>query len=151
MSSQADYLTLDDTVIDPLAKVREKSRRARGFAFYATVRHLGRRGIDELVRRSCARALDFAEQFGRLPGVTVLNEVVLNQVLVAFDTADPAAIAADVRSSGTAFVTPSAWRGEPVLRISVSGWRTDEEDVRARVQAIARALDIYGAARRCGR
>jgi glutamate/tyrosine decarboxylase-like PLP-dependent enzyme len=141
MSTNADYLTPQETTVDPLAKVPEMSRRARGFAFYAALRYLGRDGIASLVERCCANARFFAEQLSAVPGVTIVNDVVINQVLASFDQRNPDAIAAHVRKSGVAFVTPSKWRGHPVLRISVSGWRTDEPDVTATVGAIKAAMD----------
>jgi len=140
MSTNADYLTPNETTIDPLAKVPEMSRRARGFAFYAVLRHLGRAGVADLVEWTCAMARLFATELAALPGVRIVNDVVINQVLVAFDAADPAKVAAAVRASGDAFLTPSKWDGRPVLRISVSGWRTDAADVERTVAAIRRAL-----------
>ncbi|MDQ1748699.1 MAG: hypothetical protein QOD07_2962 [Frankiaceae bacterium] len=140
MSTNADYLTPNETTVDPLAKVPEMSRRARGFAFYAVLRHLGRAGVADLVDRTGAMARLFADRLGALPGVRIVNDVVINQVLVEFADADPAAVAAAVRASGEAFVTPSKWAGRPVLRISVSGWRTDAGDVDRTVGAIEGAL-----------
>lgn len=141
MSTNADYLTPNETTIDPLAKVPEMSRRARGFAFYAVLRHLGRAGVAELVERGCANARLFRDLLSDVPGIRIVNDVVVNQVLVACDRADPAMVAAAVRSSGEAFLTPSKWRGQPVLRISVSGWRTDAADVARTVRAITVALN----------
>ncbi len=69
---------------DPFEWTPEFSRRARGFAVWAALRSLGRRGVAELVDDGCARARRFAAALGGLPGVEVLNEVVLNQVLVRF-------------------------------------------------------------------
>jgi glutamate/tyrosine decarboxylase-like PLP-dependent enzyme len=62
----------------------EFSRRARGFAVYAAIRSLGRVGIAELVERCCAHARRFADRLASEPGVEILNDVVLNQVLVRF-------------------------------------------------------------------
>lgn len=140
MGTQADYLTFDKTALDPLAKVPEMSRRARGFAFYATLRHLGREGVAALVDRSCAMARLFAQKLAEVPGARVVNDVVINQVLVEFADSQPSEVAAAVRAGGVAFATPSAWRGRPVLRISVSGWRTDADDVERTVEAISAAL-----------
>lgn len=140
MGTNADYLTFDDLAIDPLSKVPEMSRRARGFAFYAVLRHLGRAGIADLIDRSCAMARLFAEGLTPLPGVRVVNDVVINQVLIDLSGHDPAHVATAVRASGVAFVTPSKWQDRPVLRISVSGWRTDESDVRRTVDAIHTAI-----------
>src|SRR5919109_779792 len=54
--------------------VPEFSRRARGFAVYAGLRALGRRGVAELVERCCACARLMADELARDPRVTVLNE-----------------------------------------------------------------------------
>src|ERR1019366_6457956 len=61
--------------------VLESSRRARGFATWAALRQLGRRDLAELIERCCALARRFAEQLASIEGVSVLNDVVLNQVL----------------------------------------------------------------------
>src|SRR5690242_14507731 len=60
----------------------EFSRRARGIPVYAALRALGREGVADLVDRCCARARQFADALAAAPGVRILNEVVLNQVLV---------------------------------------------------------------------
>ena len=43
-----------------------------------------RDGIADIVRRNCALARRMAERLSTAPGVTILNDVVLNQVLVQF-------------------------------------------------------------------
>ena len=63
----------------------EFSRRARGVPVYAALRCLGRTGVADLVDRCCDLAARFADRLGAEPGVSVLNDVVLNQVLVRFD------------------------------------------------------------------
>jgi glutamate/tyrosine decarboxylase-like PLP-dependent enzyme len=69
---------------DPTHFVPELSRRARGFATWVMIRHLGRAGIAALVQEHCRLAARFAEGLVREPGVYVLNDVVLNQVIVRF-------------------------------------------------------------------
>src|SRR5262249_17251559 len=64
----------------------EFSRRARGFTVYAAIRQLGRRGVADLVERCCDLAARFAKGIAEVPGVEVLNEVVLNQVLLRFES-----------------------------------------------------------------
>ena len=68
--------------------VLESSRRARGFATWAALRELGRSGIAELVDRCCALARRFATQLAAIDGISVVNDVVLNQVLVRFGDDD---------------------------------------------------------------
>ena len=71
---------------DPTHFVPELSRRARGFATWAMIRHLGRAGIGAMVQGHCRLAARFAERLVREPGVYVLNDVVLDQVIVRFGT-----------------------------------------------------------------
>src|SRR3954470_15640486 len=88
------------------AWVPDFSRRARGFAVYAAVRSLGRAGVAELVERCCACARRFATVLGAEPGIEILNEVVLNQVLVCFgdDDATTDAVVAAVQAEGTGWM-----------------------------------------------
>jgi glutamate/tyrosine decarboxylase-like PLP-dependent enzyme len=119
--------------------VPEFSRRARGFAVYAALRQLGRRGVAELVERCCGCARLMAGELSRDPRVTVLNEVVLNQVLVRF--ADDGANVTDqvidaAQRDGTCWMSGTEWHGEPAMRISVCNWRTTEDDIRRSADAI---------------
>jgi glutamate/tyrosine decarboxylase-like PLP-dependent enzyme len=122
----------------------EFSRRARGFAVYAAIRALGRSGIAELVERSCALARRAAAQLAAHDGVELLNEVVLNQVLVRFRAAGgdhdahTRAVVQRVQRDGTCWLSGTTWRGQAAVRISVSNWSTDEDDVDRSVRAILR-------------
>jgi glutamate/tyrosine decarboxylase-like PLP-dependent enzyme len=141
MGIRASYLvhgTADER--DPLDYNPEFSRRGRGFAVYAAIRALGRSGIAELVERCCANARRFAERLAGHDGVEVLNEVVLNQVLVRFggDDAHTRGVVERVQREGTCWLTPTTWRGQAAMRISVSNWSTDESDVDRSVEAILR-------------
>jgi glutamate/tyrosine decarboxylase-like PLP-dependent enzyme len=119
--------------------VPEFSRRARGFAVYAALRELGRRGIAELVERCCACARLMADELARDPRVIVLNDVVLNQVLVRF-ACDGTNVTDDVidavQREGTCWMSGTEWQGEPAMRISVCNWRTTEDDIRRSAKAI---------------
>lgn len=88
MTVHAEYLIQDageQRVRDQVDWVPEFSRRARAFPVYAALRSLGRAGLVELVERCCLQGRRFAEQISALPGVEVLNDVVLNQVLFRFE------------------------------------------------------------------
>jgi glutamate/tyrosine decarboxylase-like PLP-dependent enzyme len=127
---------------DEVDWVPEFSRRARGFATYAALRHLGRRGVESLVDRCCEHARRFAEILGRDSRVRILNDVVLNQVLVRFgdDDALTRDVVARVQRDGTCWLAGSTWKGVAVMRISVSNWSTTEEDVERSAAAILRAI-----------
>jgi len=119
----------------------EASRRARAFPLYAALRGLGRRGVAELVERDCALAARMAARLAAEPGVAILNDVVLNQVLVRFGDDDGATdeVIARVQADGTCWLGGTRWHGVAAMRISVSGWQTTEADADRSADAIAGA------------
>jgi glutamate/tyrosine decarboxylase-like PLP-dependent enzyme len=121
--------------------VPESSRRARGFAVWAALRSLGRNGVADLVDRCCAHARLFAELLGTEPGVEILNDVVLNQVLVRFDGSDEKTreVVRRVQEDGTCWLGGTEWQGRAAMRISVSSFRTTREDVERSATAILQA------------
>jgi glutamate/tyrosine decarboxylase-like PLP-dependent enzyme len=121
--------------------VPESSRRARGFATWAALRQLGRAGVADLVDRCCSLARAFAEALAPLPGVTIANQVVLNQVLVDFGLATQTdQVIEAVQQDGTCWMGGTVWKGRRCMRISVSNARTTPDDVEASVDAIRRCL-----------
>jgi hypothetical protein len=81
--------------------------------------------------------------------VEILNDVVLNQVLVRFgddDEATRATIAA-VQADGTCWLSGTVWEGRAAMRISVSSWRTTEDDVERSAAAILAAASVTGCVR----
>jgi aromatic-L-amino-acid decarboxylase len=129
----------------PADWVPEFSRRARGFSVYAALRELGRVGISELIERCCDCARVMAEELARDRRVTVLNDVILNQVLVRFahgrENITHQVIDAAQRE-GTCWMSGTEWDGEPAMRISVCNWRTTEDDIRRSARAILAQLDV---------
>jgi glutamate/tyrosine decarboxylase-like PLP-dependent enzyme len=154
LTARASYLVqTEGAERDPFEWVPEFSRRARGFTVYAALRSLGRRGVAEMIERACHLARRMAEKLGREPGVRILNEVVLNQVLVRFEPqargdadAFTRAVIARVQNDGTAWLGGSRWRDQEVMRISVSNWSTTEADADQTVDAILAAAAAEGAA-----
>jgi glutamate/tyrosine decarboxylase-like PLP-dependent enzyme len=143
MSYSAAYLTGQGSggLRAPSDYVPESSRRARGFATWAALRQLGRTGVAELVERCCALARRFAEELSAIDQITIVNDVVLNQVLVSFGE-DPRTDRAieRVQSSGECWMGGTTWHGQRLMRISVSSWRTTEADVDRSVAAIVAAI-----------
>ncbi|MFP5335822.1 MAG: pyridoxal phosphate-dependent decarboxylase family protein [Actinomycetes bacterium] len=117
----------------------ESSRRARGFSTWAALVELGRSGVSDLVDRCCALARRFADGLAA-GGATVANEVVLNQVLVAFgDDATTDRVVEAVQRDGTCWMGATTWRGRRYMRIAVSNWSTTEADVDRSVEAVLHA------------
>ena len=141
MSYTAAYLQDDRALRAPSDFVPESSRRSRGFATWAALRELGRSGLAELVERCCALARRFADQLAGVDGVSVANEVVLNQVLVGFgDDERTDRVVANIQHDGTCWMGGTTWHGDRLMRISVSNWTTTEDDVDRSVEAIRRAM-----------
>ena len=143
MTSTAAYLIQTrGAERDAVDWVPEFSRRARGIPVYATLRALGREGVASLVDRCCARARQFAELLSAEPGVRILNDVVLNQVLVRFGDDDDLtrAVIAGVQQDGTCWASGTVWHRVAAMRISVSNWATSEEDV---VVSVAAMIGVF--------
>jgi glutamate/tyrosine decarboxylase-like PLP-dependent enzyme len=143
MTVSASYLIQDDgarAVRDQVDWVPEFSRRARGFAVYAALRSLGRSGLRELVERTCECAQRFAEGIVLLPGVELLNEVVLNQVLFRFpndeETED---VLRRVQETGDVWMSGTTWDGRRAIRVSVSNWQTTEHEIALALRSFSQA------------
>ena len=143
MTITASYLIQDEgarRVRDQVDWVPEFSRRARGFPVYAALRSLGRSGIAELVERCCGGATRFAAAIAELPGVELLNEVVLNQVLFRFDSDERTDdVLRRVQEGGAVWMSGTTWDGRKAIRISVSNWQTGDEEIDLAVSEFAQA------------
>lgn len=138
MAAPAAYL-LSGGEREPMHQSPDSSRRARGVEVWAALRFLGRDGVCDLIRRCCYLAREFASAL-KDAGFSVLNEVVLNQVLVSFgDTATTEEVIRRVQRDGTCWCGGTVWQGKTAMRISVSSWMTTSEDVARSVQAIVAA------------
>jgi glutamate/tyrosine decarboxylase-like PLP-dependent enzyme len=123
---------------EPWHYTPESSRRARGIEVWAALRSLGKRGLAEMIERSCQLASRFAEVLGNA-GYAVLNDVVLNQVLVSFgDSQETKRVIQEVQNEGICWCGGTEWQGRAAMRISVSNWSTTLEDVDRSAAAIVR-------------
>jgi len=139
MAIEASYLPEAEAgVRDPAQYVPELSRRARGFASWAIIKSLGRQGISEIVGRHCRLAKRFAEILKQEYGISIVNTVVTNQVIVRFglvehddDTKDALTqkTIEAIQDQGVCYLGGSIWKGRWVMRISIVSWRTQEADV----------------------
>ena len=147
MSIHAEYLP-GSAGRNPSDYTPESSRRARGVEVWAALRTLGRRGLAEMIERTCRHARRFAAGL-EAAGHEVLNEVVLNQVLVSFgDSEATKRTIAEIQRDGTCWCGGTVWQGRTAMRISVSSWATTEEDVERCLRAMIDAARISGAAER---
>jgi glutamate/tyrosine decarboxylase-like PLP-dependent enzyme len=122
------------------------SRRARGVDIWAALRSLGRSGIADLVERTCILAKRITDGL-REHGFEILNDVVLNQILVAAaDDQLTDRLAARIQDDGICWCGTTTWKGRRAVRISVSSWATTIEDADLTIGAFASAARDIGAA-----
>jgi glutamate/tyrosine decarboxylase-like PLP-dependent enzyme len=142
MSMQGAYLDQTGARI-PYQYTPELSRKARGIEIWAALRSLGRKGVAELIERTCRHAKRFAEGL-RSAGYQILNDVVINQVLVSFGDAETTnKIISEIQRDGTCWCGGTVWQGKTAMRISVSSWATTDEDVEKSLEAIIRIARKY--------
>jgi glutamate/tyrosine decarboxylase-like PLP-dependent enzyme len=126
---------------DAMLYVPEMSRRARGAELWATLKYLGREGVGALVDALCRTARDFARGLAE-NGFIVMNEVVFNQIVVRCETDEETnGTMQRVQRGGVLWCGGATWKGRSAIRVSVSCWRTTEEDVAACVRAFVEARE----------
>ena len=151
MSHRAAYLVHNDGARDQIDWNPEWSRRGRGVATYAAIRQLGRRGVAELIDRTCSHAHALVTRIGGLPGAEVVWEPQVNQGLVRFLDLRPTAVQVDhdrrtdatiaaILKTGEAFFGGTTWHGNRCMRVSVCNWQTSQDDVDRAVAAVRGVL-----------
>jgi glutamate/tyrosine decarboxylase-like PLP-dependent enzyme len=151
MTIAASYLPLAaEGERDPSHYVPELSRRARGFATWAMIKHLGRSGIAAMVERHCHVARAMSAMLAAEPGIEILNDVVLNQIIVRYGC-NEARERGDqmtrdtitrIQADGDCFAGGAVWRGHHIMRLSVISWETDVDEGKRSAEAIIRAWRI---------
>ncbi|MFT6414336.1 MAG: glutamate/tyrosine decarboxylase-like PLP-dependent enzyme, partial [Glaciecola sp.] len=128
----------------------ELSRRARGFSLWAVLQALGRQGVVEMISRhhDCAKLLE--QHLAGTPRIRILNEVVLNQLAIAFGDENEAlekrnqmtaAVIEKIREENKNFVLGAKWKNQSILRISIISQLTDKDDIEVLGASLLRAWD----------
>lgn len=125
---------------DPILYGPEMSKRARAIELWATLKYLGKSGVDEMVTQFHVLAKDIAQKLSAR-NFEVVNEVAFNQVLVRLDEEEQTkALLAKLQSSGTIWLGGTSWENKVAIRISICSWKTTLQD-------IDRAVEVFVAAR----
>lgn len=136
----ASYIP-DGAHLDPVHRGPEMSQRARAVETWAVLKTLGQSGVSELIDRCCRHARALADGLGAA-GFTIHNDVVLNQVMVSLGSdAETEALLTAVSRVGTMWAGGSEFGGRKVMRMSVSGWASTEDDID---QTIATLIELAG-------
>lgn len=106
------------------------------------------RGVTKMVRHQCTIAGRIAADLAGVPGITVMNDVVPNQIILRFgDDTDSAerrktlatAVMDCLITDGMIFVEDAAWCGEWATRISVISGTISDANVAITTNAIRAA------------
>ncbi|MGB0747323.1 MAG: pyridoxal phosphate-dependent decarboxylase family protein [Magnetospiraceae bacterium] len=152
MGMNAGYLNpSEDDARDPSAYVPELSRRANGFAAWAVLRSLGRHGVADLIDRHCTAAAHLGDHLRKIDGLSVLNLIALNQVVVACRNPENEArkiteLAHRLNTNHHVFVRTARWGDRTVLRLSVISQDTEDLHIKALGQAVTAAWQQVNAA-----
>ena len=75
-----------------------------------------------------------------LPGVELVNEVVLNQVLFRFPTDEETDdVLRRVQEAGDVWMSGTTWHGRRAIRVSVSNWQTTEQEIALALRSFRKA------------
>jgi len=129
LQATGEYIIYSRGQRDPMLYTPEMSKRSRVFELWATMKYLGKKGIDEMVTTFHHRAKELETGLAEL-GYDILNEVVFNQVLVKLPEEEQTKNALHyIQQSGDCWLGGTIWNGKAAIRISISSWRTSEQDI----------------------
>lgn len=121
----------------------EMSRRARVIELWATLKYLGKNGIDEMIFEMHQRALQFSKELSKIDGFTVLNDIVFNQILVRCDSDElTLATMKHIQQLRECWVGGSIWHEKKVIRVSICSWATTAKDVDRSIRSFKQALNM---------
>ena len=139
-SLNAAYIPVSD-LRDPFLYTPELTRKARGFEAWAAIRSLGKSGISDIIERNCEYASIMAEKL-KEKGIKILNKVNLNQILVQFDNNElTKKVIYDIQNDGVCWCGGTNWREKDAMRISVSSWKTTENDINMSIESIVKCYE----------
>ena len=140
MQATGEYLVYSDQR-DPMLYSNEMSKRARAIELWATLKYLGKNGINEMVTGFHTNAKLLASELTK-EGFEIVNDVVFNQVLVACDSDEKTQkCLSNLQESGTIWLGGSKWSGRSMIRVSICSWFTSEADIMETVAAFVKARE----------
>ena len=133
-----ESLYADDEAFNPSDYGLHLTRRARGLPLWFALAVHGTAAFEHAVERSLDTAREAAAEIRSRPELDLLAEPELT--ILAFRrrgwaAADYDRWAEELRTSGTAFVTPTTVAGETVARLAIVNPRTTLDDVRVVLDA----------------
>ncbi|TDQ48054.1 pyridoxal phosphate-dependent decarboxylase family protein [Permianibacter aggregans] len=123
----------------------ENSRRWRALPLWFSLMAYGKQGLQHIIENDIEMAQQFAAMIDELEPYRMVVRPKLN--IACFSLRESAemnalkALQQRLYQQGELFVTPSSFRGTPVLRAAFSNWRTDHVDL-ARIKSALLAAQL---------
>ncbi|HFC29540.1 MAG TPA: aminotransferase class V-fold PLP-dependent enzyme, partial [Oceanospirillales bacterium] len=141
MQATGDYIVYSENR-DPLLYTPELSKRSRAIELWATMKYLGKSGMDKMISNFHDHA-KYLEKELKLLGFEIINDVVFNQVLVAYKNDEQTKqITSFIQNSGECWLSGSLWQGRTVIRISICSWATTKNDIDKTIKLFKKALKV---------
>lgn len=142
LQTSGSYITKSSNR-DGMYYTPEMSRRARILELWATMKYLGKEGINEMVSIMCDRANQFANEINSLKGFYVENNVVFNQVIIRCENDEITQnVLENIQELRECWLGGSIWNGKKVIRVSICSWSTTQKDITRSVKSFKKALQI---------
>jgi glutamate/tyrosine decarboxylase-like PLP-dependent enzyme len=124
------------------------SRRARGVPVYATIKALGKEGIENHLDNCCELAQRMANTLEKIDGITILNDVVSNRFSLQFGHGDAnyrkiltERVVHRLQQEGYCYPSTSGYKGLKTMLISVLNCHTTEHDIDSSSEKIIEAYN----------
>lgn len=164
-SSTSDEIKECASLASPLNTHIENSTRARGIALYCTLVCVGHDGYAKIIlkniewARSLVTWLEDSEDWDVLTPprkrdkeeegeeFQVMNIVLFapseDRIARSKSTAQEftSNMITDINDTKEMYVSPTVWKGRPAVRLAVSNWMTDEDDLE-RVKSVLRVIVV---------
>ncbi len=144
--NSAAYLEADASPSNFVNLTPENSRRFRALPAWFTLMAYGRDGYREVVTRNCQIAKEIGNRIEASDAFRLLAPVRMNGIVftIAGEGVTHGKIQAylqAVQAGGVLYMTPTEYFAAPAIRISVTNWRTTEQDIPAVWSGMLAALD----------
>ncbi|HFB66351.1 MAG TPA: aspartate aminotransferase family protein [Aeromonadales bacterium] len=134
--NNASYLRADITANNFINLTPENSRRFRALPAWFTLMAYGKKGYEEMVERACELALFLGHKLEQNSHFKLLSPVRMNgicfTVLIKGQIASEKQIKVfleKVIATGVLFLSPTLYKNQPALRISISNWQTEKKHI----------------------
>ena len=134
----APYLTNFGTEPDFMSLGIENSRRFRAFPVWMTLLVYGKNGIKSWVESNIRLSQKLASWLEHSEDYELIHPCHMNVILFRPDASGLSQTEADnktkkllqsINSDGRIYLSPGTWQGNEIIRIALSNWQTDDQDI----------------------